>query len=267
MLARSTLVVLAVSSAFAVPNPASAEAPKAKAAAQPTSVLGSVDASLLSFDDLQFAAAVKVYKGKKVISTLGYTAKYDGGGQVLIAFTTAGAIGTKVLIKSPTEMYRYDPESKSVSPASSAIGPLIADLWGESLGAKGRAALGFVVEEMQLARSLASTYSATLAGTEGSSTTLLLTPKEGVTAAYSRIELVIDSTKGGVTRANYYDGAGNHIRTHLRSDWKKVGGTRVPTTLTTTHHRSGLKTVVKRRGLKVGQGLSNELFSKRSLLP
>ncbi|MEX1366872.1 MAG: outer membrane lipoprotein-sorting protein, partial [Nannocystaceae bacterium] len=96
--------------------------------------------------------------------------------------------------------------------------------------------------------------------------TLVLTPKEGIERPYAKLELVIDSKKGGVTKVRYYDGAGNHVRTQTREGWTKINGELMPTKVTMEDHKTNDSTVVELRDVRVNQGVEDDLFSRRMLL-
>jgi hypothetical protein len=139
----------------------------------------------------------------------------------------------------------------------------------------------FTYEDMVQAR-LARSFRAELKGRSGSETTLELLLREGATSGYPRLEVVIDSTKGGVTKIRYYDARGGLVREQLREDWIEVdavpqitsgGGSKrgprktlTPTKITMRNVRTGDKTVIRLSNLRVNQGVKDDTFSRRVLM-
>ena len=100
----------------------------------------------------------------------------------------------------------------------------------------------------------------------GSETTLNLTLKEGKDIAFPRLEVVIDGTKGGVTKIRYFDGADKMIRQQLREDWVKIDGELMPTRITMSDLKSGDSSVIRISDVQVNTGVEDDLFSRRMLL-
>lgn len=231
-----------------------APAPAAAMAIDANKVLAEIDRRANVFDDQQYTASMKIYKGDELAKELTFDSAMQGLQRQFIHFTAPGDVaGMKILMQDAKTLYVYLPEFKKVRRvAAHAMNQ--GFLGGE-----------FTYQDMTETM-LAPFYDAELGGQEGSETTLKLTPKEGVESGWSRLEVVIDSTKGGVTRIRYYDGAGNHVRTQTREEWKKVGEELMPTKVSMANLKTGDTTVIELSNVRVNEGVEDSLFSRRQLL-
>jgi outer membrane lipoprotein-sorting protein len=123
----------------------------------------------------------------------------------------------------------------------------------------------FTYEDMTQVK-LSPFYDAELGGKEGNETTLVLKLKKGVDATYPKVEIVIDSTKGGVTVLRYFDKSDKVVREQHRDDWKKVGGQNTPTKISMINLKTGDATIITLGDLAVNQGVDDSVFSRRELL-
>lgn len=253
---RSVLVALSLCTLAASPAAASLPAPSGHvmAMADANKVLAEIDRRAAVFDDQQYSATMAVYKGGQLKKTLEFTMVMKGLDKQFITFTAPGDVaGMKVLLQDTETLYIYTPEFKKVRRVAAHM---------QNQGFLGTT---FTYEDMTQVQ-LSPFYDAKLAGKEGSETTLTLTPKEGVTTSFSRVDVVIDGTKGGVTKLRYYDGAGNHVRTQLREDWVKIKGELMPTKITMSDLKAGDSTIISLSNVQVNQGVEDDLFSRRMLL-
>ncbi len=254
---RSVLLALSLGTVVATPAVAagpSSSAPIAMAAVDANKILTEIDRRAAVFTDQTYQASMAVYKGGALKKTLEFTMVMKGLDKQFITFTAPGDVaGMKVLMQDAQTLYVYTPEFKKVRRVAAHM---------QNQGFLGST---FTYEDMTQVQ-LSPFFSAELAGREGSETTLTLTPKEGVTTTYSRLDVVIDGTKGGVTKLRYFDGAGTHVRTQLREGWTKIDGELMPTQVTMTDLKSGDTTVVTLSDVQVNQGVEDGLFSRRMLL-
>ena len=95
---------------------------------------------------------------------------------------------------------------------------------------------------------------------------MTLTPKSGAKTSFSKLEVVIDSKVKAITLIRYFDGSGNLTRVQRREAWKKVSGLPLPTRITMEDAKSGNKTVIELSKVQVNQGITDDLFSRRTLL-
>jgi len=240
---------LAAGSAAAAPA-----GPVAMAAVDANKILAEIDRRANVFDDQQYTASMKIHKDGKLIKELTFESKMKGLQKQYIHFTAPGDVaGMKILMQDAKTLYVYLPEFKKVRRVAAH--------------AMNQGFLGGEFSYQDMTETvLAAFYDAKLAGREGSVTTLELTPKSGNDSGWSRIEVEIDAKKGGVTAMRYYDGAGNHVRTQTREDWKKVGGELMPTKVSMANLKTGNTTVIELSDVRVNEGVDDGLFSRRQLL-
>ena len=244
---------LCLSSLVAMPATA-APTPVASMAVDANAILAEIDKRANGFEDQQYTATMTIQKGGKVAKTLSFDSKMQGLQKQFIHFTAPGDVaGMKILMQDAKTLYVYLPEFKKVRRvAAHAMNQ--GFLGGE-----------FSYQDMTEVQ-LAPLYDAALEGRDGSETTLRLTPKAGNDSGWSRIDVVIDATKGGVTKMRYFDGSGSHVRTQTRENWKKVGGQLMPTKVSMANLKTGDTTVIELSDVRVNEGVDSGLFSRRQLL-
>lgn len=251
---RSVLVALFLCSSIAMPAAASLPVPTAMAAVDANKVLAEIDRRAAVFADQQYDATMTIFKGGELKKTLEFKMVMKGLDKQFITFTAPGDVaGMKVLLEGADNLHVYTPEFKKVRKVA-------AHMQGQ--GFMGSA---FTYED-QTRIKLSPYFDAELVSKEGSETTLKLTPKEGVISSYPRIDLVIDGSKGGVTKLRYFDGSGTHVRTQLREDWVKIDGELMPTKISMSDLKAGDTTVIQLSNVVVNQGVSDDVFSRRMLL-
>lgn len=251
---RSVLVALSLSVLAAAPASAALPLPATMAAVDANKILKEVDRRAAVFNDQSYRATFSIYEAGKLKKTLEFDMVMKGLEKQFITFTGPGDVkGMKVLMQDAETLYVYTPEFKKVRRVAAHM--------------QNQGFMGSTVTYEDMTQALLSNfYDAKLAGREGKETTLTLTPKEGVATSYARIDVVIDGTKGGVTKLRYYDGAGNHIRTQLRERWTKIDGELMPLTVSFNDLRSGATTVIDLSDVRVNQGVEDDVFSRRMLL-
>ena len=253
MRTRSVLVALSLSFAATLPAAAAVPAPAA-VMVDANKILAEIDRRASVFDDQQYEATMKVLKGGELKKTLEFESTMKGLDKQFLTFTAPGDVaGMKVLMQDADTLYIYTPEFKKVRRVAAHM---------QNQGFMGSTFTYSDMTEVQMS----PFYNAELGGKDGSETTLVLRPKPDIERPYARIELVIDSKKGGVTKVRYYDGSDNLKRTQLREEWTKVDGELMPTRITMTDHGTGDSTVIELRNVRVNQGVSDDLFSRRMLL-
>lgn len=251
---RSALVALSLSFVFAAPATAAVPVPAASMAVDANKILAEVDRRAAVFKDQSYDAEMVINKDGKKKKTLQFSMVMKDLEKQFLTFTAPGDVaGMRVLMQDAKTLYVYTPEFKKVRRVAAHM---------QNQGFLGST---FTYEDMTQVR-LSPLFNAELGGREGSETTLTLTPKEGVTSSYAKLEVVIDSTKGGVTKIRYYDGAGNHVRTQKREGWTKIHGELMPTKVTMDDLRTNDSTVITLSNLQVNQGIEDDLFSRRMLL-
>ena len=234
--------------------PLSSAAPVSMMSVDGNKILGQVDKLAAAFEDQSYLASMEIMKDGKVRKTLQFKAVMKGLEQQLIEFQAPGDVaGMKVLMEDASTLYVYMPEFKKVRRVAAHV---------QSQGFLGSE---FTYEDMTQV-SLSPFFDAELAGRKGTETTLVLTPKKGIETTFPRLEVVIDSSKGGVTTVRYFDKVGTQVREQQRTDWKKVGGQNMPTKIIMKNLKTGDATTITMSNIAVNQGVSPGIFSRRELL-
>ena len=217
-------------------------------------ILKAADKRAQAFDDIAYTATMKIKKGGKVAKTLVFEATMKGLSKQLIHFTAPGDVaGMKVLMADASTIWTYQPEFKKVRKIAA------------HMQKQGFLGSHFRAEDMTLSE-LSTRFDGTVIGQAGKETTLSLKPKAGVVTTFAKIEVVIDASKGGVTKLRYFDAAGKATREQRREGWKKIGGQPFPTRVVMVDLKSGDSTTIDMSNIKVNQGVGDEFFSRRTLL-
>jgi outer membrane lipoprotein-sorting protein len=197
---------------------------------------------------------MEIKKGSTTTKEIVFNAVMKGLDKQFIHFTAPGDVaGMKVLLEGTNNLYLFLPEFGKVRRVAAHV--------------QNQGFLGSTFTLSDLAEvKLSPLYDATVVGTEGTLTTLTLVPKKGVEAAAAKIELTIDSSKGGVTKLRYFDGSGNAVREQVREQWVKIADKLVPTKISMSDLKAGDTTVITLSNVKVNQGVADDIFSRRSLL-
>ena len=225
-----------------------------EAAVTGADVLTKLDSLAIRFPDQTYKATMEIYKGGNLRTTMVFSMQMKNLEKQLITFTDPGDVaGMKILMEDRDTIYMYSPEFKKVRRVAAHM---------QNQGFLGSE---FTPEDMVMAK-LSDRFDATIDGQAGNETTLTLTPKAGVQSNFSKLEVVIDKTKGGVTKIRYFDGSGTAIREQTRGGWVKVDGTPMPTEITMKNLKTGAETKIKLADVKVNQGVEDDLFSRRTLL-
>jgi outer membrane lipoprotein-sorting protein len=227
--------------------------PRAAEAGDGDKILVIADKRMDAFQDQSYSATMEITKGGSLYKTLTFDMTMKGLDKQLIHFTSPGDVaGMKVLMADQDTIWTYSPEFKKVRKIAA------------HMQKQGFLGSHFRAEDMTLTK-FAARFDATMAGRSGKQTTLSLTPKAGVTTTFSRLDIVIDATKGGVTKITYFEGD-TATREQRREGWKKIGGKPMPTQVVMVDLKSGDKTTIKLSNIKVNQGVDDGYFSKRTLL-
>ena len=222
-------------------------------AADPSALLKEVDDGINAADDETFLfEVVTEEKGKEpVVMKLKVQIK---DGQRLTEFLAPGNLkGMKALTLSHSQIYVYLPEYKKVRRVASHVSH------------QGFMGTSYSQADMALAR-YSDAYAATIVAEDDAGWTLRLLPKPGAEAPYPKLELVIDKKVKRPVVLRYYNPADTLAKTETRTRTDCQGPSCTAVEMTMIDHRKGgLKTTFKRVDWKVNTGLSQGLFSKRSL--
>ena len=230
-----------------------APASVAHAAADASAVLKKIDKDAAAFKDMSYVSTMEIWKNGSKKKTLQFDMVMKGLDKQYINFTAPGDVAGMKILMVGSELWMYNTEFGKVRKIAAHT---------QNQGMFGSE---FTAEDMVQSK-LASRFSATLDGQKGNETTLTLEPKAGTNSSYSKLELVIDKTKGGVTKITYFDGSGTAVRRQTRGDWRKIAGKAIPPEIRRKNLKTNAATVIKLSGIKVNQGVEDSLFSKRTLL-
>lgn len=240
--------VLATSSVMLVPSQ------PAQAAVTGADVLSKLDSLAVRFPDQTYKATMEIYKGGNLRTTMVFAMQMKNLVKQYINFTAPGDVaGMKILMEDRDTIYMYSPEFQKVRRVAAHM---------QNQGFLGSE---FTPEDMVMAK-LSPSFDAQLVGKEGNETKLTLTPKQGVSISFSKLEIFIDSTVNGVTRIKYFDSAGTHIRTQTREEWKPFEDIKIPTRVRMKNLKTGDETVINLSEIDVKTPIADDLFSRRTLM-
>jgi outer membrane lipoprotein-sorting protein len=224
------------------------------AAAKGASILRVVDERAARFPDQTYTASMEIFKRGDLRSTMVFSMSMKSLEKQLISFTAPGDVaGMKILMEDRDTIYMYSPEFKKVRRVAAHM---------QNQGFLGSE---FTAEDMVMTK-LSPGFDAELVGKQGSETQLNLKPKAGTTSSFSKLELFIDATVGGVTRIRYFDGANNLVRTQTRESWTKFEDSQIPTKIRMKNEKTGDETVINLTGIDVKTAVPDDLFSRRTLM-
>jgi outer membrane lipoprotein-sorting protein len=225
-----------------------------------TAWAGGGDALMTEVDDLMNSAEDETFvfsartleKGKS--PRLVVLKVWIKDGMRLTEFLEPGDLkGMKALTLSASQIYTYLPEYKKVRRVASHTSE------------RGFMGMAYGQAEMALSR-YSAVYAASTKSEDDTSWTLALTPKEGATAPYPKMELVISKKVKRPTELRYFNASGTLAKTETRSDFKCKGKLcNAGTMRMVDHTKDGLETTFTMSDWEVNSGLSKRKFSVRSL--
>ena len=222
-------------------------------AADGAAVLKKLDQDAQAFDDISYVSTMEIWKGGSKKKELQFDMTMKGLDKQFISFTAPGDVAGMKILMVGDSLWMYSPEFQKVR--------MIA-AHAQSQGFLGSE---FTPEDMVMT-GLAKHFDAEIGGKSGNETSLTLKPKPDFQSSYSKLEIVIDSSKGGVTKITYFDGSGTAVREQTRGGWAKISGKSMPTEIKMKNLKTGAETIIKLSDIKVNQGVEDDLFSKRTLL-
>jgi outer membrane lipoprotein-sorting protein len=95
--------------------------------------------------------------------------------------------------------------------------------------------------------------------------TLTLEPKEGADVSYARLVMEVPDSDWVVRKIDYFDESGDRVKTFTVADVREVDGYLYVTKMEMVSWRSGHRTVLEMEELQLDSGLSDDLFTQRSL--
>ena len=170
----------------------------------------------------------------------------------LVRFTAPGTVkGMSVLSRGDT-MYVYSPQTDNVRRVAAH--------------ARRQTLLGsdFTYDDMAQV-DWAPIYDASFAEDKGGFLWMELKKKDGVDATWAKLRLRINKKQAMVDRIEYFDG-GKKVKEQIREEWAVLDGAPTYKKITVRDVATGHATTLEMKSQKIGEKLSNKMFSKRSLV-
>jgi outer membrane lipoprotein-sorting protein len=244
MIRLSLLVVLAL--------------PAVARAADPTGpeILAKVDHALNSFKDAVFESKLLVKQPTGEAREYGFTTFQKGSEKRLVRFTAPGDVkGMGVLVENKETMYVFLPGFQRVRRMGTHV--------------KNQTFMGsdFSYDDMSQT-SYAPTYDAKLVGQDSGNWILELTQKAGMDLEFPRLKLWVGKNMFELTRIEFNDASGKKLKTQVRLDYKKDSPEHFQPgkVIVTDHRRNDHVSEIDFTATKIDSGLSDDLFSVRSLV-
>lgn len=111
----------------------------------------------------------------------------------------------------------------------------------------------------------ARSYDPTLKEESSAAWVLELKRKTGADKMYPRIVMTVDKTRVMPVKTELYDEAGRLWKT-AEQTFTEIKGFWIPTTIKMTDHRKNSQTVMEMKGVKVNEGVGDDLFTERNLV-
>ncbi len=247
---RTLTCLLLLAPALALADPAAD-----KPAPNATELLARVDKAINAFKDAVWESKLRVKQPSGESREFGFTTYQKVPDKRLVKFTAPGDVkGMGVLVESRDTIYVYLPEFKRVRRMGTHV--------------KNQTFMGsdFSYEDMSQT-SYSGTFDAKLAGEDAAGWVLELTQKKGLDLEFPRMKMWIAKEHDQPTRMEYMDASGKKLKTQERSDYKKDSPTHwQPMKIVVTDHRRNDHTSeIDFVSSKIDSGLSDDVFSVRSL--
>jgi hypothetical protein len=160
--------------------------------------------------------------------------------------------GTKVLILSPTQMYVYLPAFGKVRRIASHT--------------KDQGFLGLSFSQDDMATTAyGPLYSGAITADTPAQLTLVLTPKPGQEAPYSKIEVLVTKDHMVPSQLRYFNAEGANVKTETRTGYTCEGDVCTPGELKMTDNVKGSWTKLVAKSRKVNVDISDDVFTQRNL--
>ncbi len=231
--------------------------PSLARAADPTGadVLAKMDHALNCFKDGIWEAKLLVKSPDGQAREYGFTT-HQKGEKRLVRFTSPGDVkGMGVLLENPTTMYVFLPGFQRVRRMGGHV--------------KNQTFMGSDFEADEIAAtSFAPTYDPKLVGQDDKNWILELTQKAGQDLQYPKLKVWVDKAMFQPAKIENYDKDGKKLKTQERFDYKKDSPEHwQPMRVVMTDHRRGdHKSEINFTSSKIDTGISDDVFSVRSLV-
>jgi len=227
-------------------------AARAQAPVTASQILDKMDATNNAFADQTMDIRLTVIDVDGTQKSYDMTVQQKGDTKRLVNFTSGEMKGMATLVEEANSVYVYLPGYKKVRRVA-------AHNMNQSLAGSDMSS-----EDMAIT-SWSKDWVPAIESEDATSWTLTLAPKPGVTASYGRVTHRVDKKSFGQLETRYFDKSGTLAKTLVSTEPTDFHGTLRARFVTVTDTRSGHKTVLETRDLKVNQGLKDDLFTVRQL--
>ena len=176
------------------------------------------------------------------------------GDMRLTEFTAPGDMkGTKALVRSRDQMWIYLPAYNKVRRVAS------------SATAGGFMGTTFSNEDISTV-TYGPTYEATLLSEADDHWVIEMKPREGIKSAYGKLHMTVDRKLLQPTKIEYFSDKDQHVKTELRTGYSCQGDVcNAASMKMIDHSRGDASTELIRQAWEVNTGVSDDIFSTRSL--
>lgn len=233
--------------AFAVPAAADPSA---------TELLGKVDSALTAFKDAIFESKLVMTQPDGKSREYVFTTYQKTPHKRLVRFSAPGDVkGMGVLVESEDTMYVYLPGFQKVRRMGTHI--------------RNQSFMGSDFSFTDMSEiAYGSIYDPKIVGQDDKNWILELDAKKGLDLEFPKIKLWADKGMFQPTKIEYYDGSGKLLKTQLRQDYAKDSPThwQPGKIVIIDHRRNDHSSQIVFTSTKIDSGLSDDLFSVRSLM-
>jgi outer membrane lipoprotein-sorting protein len=220
-----------------------------------TDILGKVDHAINAFKDAIWESKLRVKQPSGDSREYGFTTYQKVPGKRLVKFTSPGDVaGMGVLVEGADTIYVYLPDFKKVRRMGTHV--------------KNQTFMGsdFSFEDMSQT-SYSSTFVPKIIGDEPNNYVLELSQKPGLDLEFPRVKMWVSKEHFQPTRLDFMDASGKKLKTQERSDFKKdsTDHWQPMKIVVTDHRRNEHSSEILFLTSKIDSGLSDDLFSVRSL--
>jgi outer membrane lipoprotein-sorting protein len=232
--------------------------PSLAQAADPTGpeILLKVDKALNAFTDGTWESKLLVKTPDGQSREFGFVTYQKNPDKRLVRFTSPGDVkGMGVLVENRETMYVFLPGFQRVRRMGTHI--------------KNQTFMGsdFSFEDMSQT-TFGAIYEAKLVGQDDASYQLELSQKPGMDLEFPKVKISISKTTYAPLKMEYFDLAGKKLKTQIREDYKKDSGEHwnPGRIVITDHRRNDHTSEIQFTSTKLNTGLSDDLFTQRSLI-
>jgi len=216
-------------------------------------ILDKMDRTMNGFDDQEMDVDMTIVDTDGSKKTYSFNIKQKGNDRRLVRFRSGEIKGMATLTESGNRAYVYLPGYKKVRRVA-------AHNMNQSFA-------GSDFSNTDLATSCwKCLYDGKLDKEDGTHYTMTLTPRKGNDTGYARVVMKISKQQWRQEDTDYFNASGDLVKTFRVSNFRTYGcGVTQPETIEMSDPRSGHKTLMTVKELKVNQGLKESVFTEREL--